>query len=56
MEQELDDLFGDSNALSLPQSHFTYSVGQHIDELHTCGCTQYVICFLLLLLYYNGVP
>ena len=43
MEQDLDELFGDSTALSLPQSQPVYSISQRIDELHSCGCTQYAI-------------
>ena len=44
MDQDLDELFGDSAALSIPSAvQSSYGLGQRIDELHACGCTQYVM-------------
>ncbi|KAL9116271.1 MAG: hypothetical protein Q9187_007206, partial [Circinaria calcarea] len=42
MDQDLDDLFGESAALSLPPSPPIRGLRQRVDELRTNGCSQKV--------------
>ena len=42
MDQEFDDLFGDSAALNLAPSPPAQGLRQRVDELQMTGCCQWV--------------
>ena len=39
---DIDDLFADDGALSLPQASISKGLIQKVDELRLLGCNQYV--------------